>query len=137
MKLTGGCYCKALRYEAEGPAMFKGQCHCRECQYISGGAENVFMAMPAAGFTYTKGQPAQFSRSDLDKPVTREFCATCGTHIMTRIPHNPIMIILKVGTLDDPAGAYEGPQAAIWTAEAQPFHMIPEGVATFAGAPGG
>ena len=38
MKLEGGCYCKALRYIAEGEPMLKAQCHCRECQYICGGA---------------------------------------------------------------------------------------------------
>ena len=39
MKFEGGCYCKAVRYQAEGESMFKGQCHCRECQYLTGGSE--------------------------------------------------------------------------------------------------
>jgi len=39
--------------------MMKAQCHCRECQYITGGAPNMFMPMPPAGFRYTKGQPKQ------------------------------------------------------------------------------
>ena len=41
MKMEGRCYCGALRYRVEGEPMFKGQCHCRECQYISGGAVNA------------------------------------------------------------------------------------------------
>jgi len=135
MALTGGCYCKALRYEADGAALFKGQCTCRECQYISGGAENLFMVMPAGGFRYVEGEPATFARSDLDGPATREFCATCGTHILTRTPRNPGVVILKIGTLDD-TSAYGGPQAAIWTADKQSYHLIPEGVTTFDGFPG-
>ncbi len=82
MKLEGGCYCGAVRYVAEGEPMMKAQCHCRECQYISGGSPNMFMLMPVDGFAYTKGTPKQFTRSDLEGAVTREFCAECGTHLI-------------------------------------------------------
>ena len=66
MSLTGRCYCGAVKYEADGPPAFKGQCHCRECQYISGGAENLFMVIPAAGFRYVEGAPREFSRTDIE-----------------------------------------------------------------------
>ena len=55
MEVEGGCYCGAVRYKAEGDALFKDQCHCRECQYGSGGAPNYVMALPEAGLSYTKG----------------------------------------------------------------------------------
>ena len=129
MELQGGCYCGAVRYKAEGEALFKGQCHCRECQYISGGHPNVVMAMAEPGFAYTKGAPKQFRRSDLANPVTREFCAECGTHMVTR-PQVVPAIVLKVGTLDDPT-LFEGPKMAIYTVDKQPFHMIPEGLPAF------
>ena len=108
MKLEGGCYCGEVRYVAEGEPMMKAQCHCRECQYITGGAPNMFIVMPPDGFRYTKGTPKQFTRSDLERPVTREFCAECGTHLVTR-PQRPVVVV-KVGTLDDPGqfGAADG-----------------------------
>jgi hypothetical protein len=73
-----------VRYVAEGEPMMKAQCHCRECPYVTGGSPNMFIAMPITGFSYTKGAPKQFKRSDLERPVTREFCAECGTHLVTR-----------------------------------------------------
>ncbi len=136
MSLAGGCYCGALRYEAAGKPSLKAQCHCRECQYLSGGGPNLFMLMPTDGFRYTRGTPASFTRSDLDAPVTREFCGTCGTHIVTRRLDLPATLVLKIGTLDDPA-TFEGPRIAIFTIDRQPFHHVPEGVQTFARMPTG
>lgn len=128
MKLEGGCYCGKIRYVAEGEPIRKGQCHCRECQFITGGAPNMFVLMPPDGFKYTKGAPKQFTRSDLEKPVTREFCPDCGTHLATR-PPRPVVVV-KVGTLDDPK-LYGGPQMAIFTIDKQPFHQIPDGLPSF------
>jgi len=86
MDITGRCYCGAITYKASGDPVIKVQCHCRECQYISGGSANVTMGMPAAGFSYTKGSPQKFKRADLEHGVTREFCGNCGTHLLSRAP---------------------------------------------------
>lgn len=136
MEIEGGCYCGALRFKAEGDALFRGQCHCRECQYTSGGAPNLVMGMPEATFAYTKGAPKAFRRSDLDAPVTREFCGDCGTPILSRAPGLPGAVLLKVGSFDDPS-VFTGPDMVIYTCDKQPFHLIPDGVPTFERTPGG
>ena len=127
--LTGGCYCGAIRYEITERPVFKAQCHCRACQHFSGGGPNYFMLIPPEGFTYTQGTPARFAHPDLPSPRTSEFCPTCGTHLTTIRPNAP-EIVVKIGTLDDPA-AYRGPKAAIHCAEMQPFHVIPDGLPAF------
>jgi hypothetical protein len=129
MKLEGGCYCGKVRYVAEGDPMLKAQCHCRQCQYISGGAPNLFLLMPTDGFAYTQGAPKRFARRDLEGAVTRETCAECGTHLVTRPPGLPA-VVLKVGSLDDPA-LFGGPQMAIYIIDKQAFHHIPDGMPTF------
>ena len=136
MAHRGGCYCGAIRFQTGGDPLFKGMCYCRECQYISGGAQNVVIGMPEAEFAYTKGEAKRFSRGDLEAPVTREFCGDCGTHILSRAPGVPGGVLIKVGTLDDPA-VYDGAQMAIFTMDKQPFHDLPDGVATFERTPGG
>jgi hypothetical protein len=134
MDITGRCYCGAITYEARGEPLFSGQCHCRECQYITGGNPNVIMAMPESGFRFTRGEPSTFTRTDIPDAVTRMFCANCGTAIGTRSRKLPGAVILKVGTMDDQS--VFKPQMAIFTVDKQHYHHIPEGLPSFARTPG-
>jgi hypothetical protein len=115
--------------------MLRAQCHCRECQYISGGQPNVVIAMGEPGFAYVKGAAKQYRRADLPDPVTREFCGECGTHLLTRTTKLPGAVLIKVGTLDQP-DVFGGPQMVIFTVDKQSFHHVPEGVPAFERGPG-
>lgn len=127
--LSGGCYCGDIRYEITADPVMSAQCHCRPCQHFSGGGPNYYMLIPPDGFTVAQGSTKAYRRPDLDNAVTREFCPNCGTHLFTRRP-GVKFVILKSGTLDDPA-AYGQPRMAIFCAEKAPFHLIPEGVPAF------
>ena len=129
MKISGGCYCGSLRYEANGDVEASIQCHCRECQYITGGNPNVIMIMPLSGFVFVKGIPKTFKKKDIEKAVTRLFCENCGTGIGTKNPNRPNSIILKVGTFDDPS--IFKPDIAIFTIDKQKFHYIEDGLKSF------
>ena len=50
MKVAGGCYCGEIRFEAEGALEAAFQCHCRECQYITGGNPNIVMVFAQRDF---------------------------------------------------------------------------------------
>ena len=130
MSKEGGCYCGAIRYRTDAEPAVKAQCHCRECQYFAGGSSNLTQGIPEADFSYTKGTPKQFTRSDLDSPVTRDFCGECGTQLVSWSPALPGMALIKIGTLDDPS-SFGGAQIAIFTTEKQRFHHIPADVETY------
>lgn len=130
---SGHCYCGALSYSATAKPVFKAQCHCRECQYFSGGGPNYFMLLPEKSFEWRTGTPAQFTHPAPDNPVTRSFCGTCGTHICTHLPYGE-NLVLKVGTLDDPS-LYGGPKAVIHAADKQPFHLFPDSTPVFDNLP--
>ena len=129
MKISGGCYCGSLRYESVGDIEASIQCHCRECQYITGGNPNVIMIMPLNGFEFVNGIPKTFKRKDIENAVTRLFCENCGTGIGTKNPNRPNSIILKVGTFDDPS--IFKPDIAIFTIDKQKFHYIEDGLKSF------
>jgi hypothetical protein len=133
--LTGGCYCGKLRFEAEPEIRMRGLCLCRTCQKISGGAGNLFIGLQAKDFRYVSGRPARFTLGGVADAPTREFCADCGVHIAARSPKAPGGLILKVGTLDDPA-IFRGPELVVWTDDKHDFHLVPEDVAAYPRFPG-
>jgi hypothetical protein len=130
LKFTGGCYCGDVRYECEGPSLMRGQCYCRTCQMISGGAGNLFMAVNAQGFQFTKGTPRAFNKQDRPGSPTRHFCDVCGVHLTARSDRAPSAVLIKIGTLDDP-GLFEGPELVTWTSEMQKFHLLPTDVPAY------
>ena len=129
MKIEGGCYCGEVRYRFDGdlgPAM---QCHCRECQYITGGNPNVFVIMPESGLRFIKGELSSFQRKDIETAVTRHFCPKCGAAVGTTTPDAPDVFVMKVGTMDN--AEFFQPDMAIFAKDAMPFHHIPDRVRSF------
>ena len=70
MRIEGGCYCGEIRYVSVGDAQASVQCHCRQCQYITGGHPNVLMIMPLDGFKFISGKPQEYKRNDIENAVT-------------------------------------------------------------------
>lgn len=132
---TGGCFCGALRYRVTAAPLAKAQCHCRACTHISGGGLNYFMLIPPGGFAWEAGEAAEFMHPESARAVRRQFCATCGTHILTR-RGGLEGVVLKVGTLDAPE-VFGGPKIAIFCGEGQAWQTVPEGVQAFEGLPPG
>ena len=135
MKLEGGCNCGEVRYRFDGglgPAM---QCHCRECQYITGGNPNVFVMIPESGLQFTQGELSSFQRTDIETAVTRHFCPKFGTAMGTTALGAPGVFVMKVGTMDD--AAFFQPDMTIFTKNAMSFNHIPDGMPCFEAPPQG
>ena len=105
--ITGGCQCGAIRYALAAIGDDVNVCHCRMCQKAGGGPYMVFVNLPAAAVTWTRGAPAWFASSDI---AARGFCAACGTPLTYR--RVPEQISLTTGSLDDPAAAVPGSRLA-------------------------
>ena len=59
--------------------------------------------------------------------MTREFCAECGTHLVTRRPGLPA-VVLKIGTLDDPTQFGTPKIGDLHRATSRNFTQIPAGM---------
>jgi hypothetical protein len=131
---SGGCLCRAIRYEASGKPKFSLSCHCRDCQYVSGGAPTHAVLMPSDAVQLLKGTPKTFwSLSDTGNRVARLFCENCGTPLFAHSPARPDIMAIKVGSLDDPS--WFRPQANIWVSSAQPWSQLDADIPQFRNNP--
>src|SRR5262245_12149581 len=104
MDLTGGCLCGAVRYRSTGAPFRQFVCHCRDCQRSGGSIFHAGMAVPRADFTITQGQLTTYqSKADSGRTIARSFCPICGSGIFNELELRPGYVVIKAGTLDDPA----------------------------------
>ena len=126
MKLpfTGGCACGAIRYEVSAEPIMMFNCHCRDCQHVTGTAFTGPMIVPAKAFKLLKGTPRFYSTPSLAGGENkRGFCPDCGSPLFGA--GDDEIQGIHASSLDDPS--LFKPQFDIWTSDAQPWdHMDPK-----------
>ena len=133
----GQCLCGAVSYESAAPPLMLMKCHCRDCQYISGGEASAIISLPKEGFKIS-GEVKTYSVSGQSgKQVHRRFCPKCGTHIYSEadIVSDPI-IFVKAGTMDKQAVKELKTGMEMWIDNANPFSHIDESAPSSGGNPG-
>ena len=123
-KITGGCLCKAVRYEITSAPITARACWCRLCQYLGAGSGTVNAVFKKDTVTVT-GQLSDYTDiADSGTHMHRLFCPTCGTAVFSTAEERPQFMVVRVGTLDDPEVAK--PAMTIWTAQAPSWACISE-----------
>lgn len=124
MKYTGHCICGAVKYEIEGEPALQGNCHCTNCQRMTGSAYSASMFFPESAI-HVHGNVKQFGHAGESGTTTLTFCPECGTQLFSK----PVMMKgltgVRAGTLDNP-NLYK-PAADIFTRSATSWdHMNPD-----------
>jgi hypothetical protein len=129
----GGCACGAIRFRISAPFVGVGVCHCTDCQKASGGAPNYTALAPTAAFEVTKGEArTYYSQSDSGSQAGRSFCADCGAPLWSQPPGTPLTAV-KLGAPDDSSDLT--PSMHLYVSSAQPWHLMHDGIPTFAKMP--
>jgi hypothetical protein len=124
MLITGGCLCRAIRYEIAAAPIVTRVCWCRLCQFIGAGSGTVNTCFPSVALTL-HGEPRSYrSVADSGNVMFRRFCSTCGTHLFSAAESRPHLVFVRAGTLDDPELAR--PSSTIWTSQAPSWACIDE-----------
>ena len=131
--VTGGCLCGAVRYTAEGDAGSATVCHCRDCQKFTGSVFAALVIVPKEALTLTGPVKTFTGVGGSGKPILRHFCPECGSSIAEEPGSWPGMVILTVGTFDDPTIAT--PAREIFRDDAVPWVQVQGDIPRFAKAP--
>jgi hypothetical protein len=85
MAQEGRCFCGVVKIEVEGAPEAMGYCHCESCRSWSAGPVNAFSLWKPDAVKITKGrdQIGMFAKTPKSE---RQFCRTCGGHIMVNHP---------------------------------------------------
>lgn len=119
----GGCACGDIRYEcSDGPvAMFN--CHCKDCQRVSGGTFSTVALIKENSLKLIRGKP-KYHRSigAVGRWTDRGFCVECGTHLFAKGEVAPGYLTIKPGSLDD--ASWFRPTIDSWTSCVQEWLIL-------------
>ena len=124
--VEGGCFCGALRYRLARAPVGSMVCHCQSCRRLFTAPVVAWLTVGEKDFAFTQGEPAVFSTSS---PVTRWFCATCGSHVAYVHSGDPGSVEVATCSLDDPAAF--PPTHHSWLSHDLPWVRFGDGLPTF------
>lgn len=103
-KVTGGCLCGRVRYEAEVFLHNGYICHCTICQRSTGQPAEITVLIRAGTLHYLQGQPKYYISSPEGK---RGFCGDRGSRLVWQARHaeDDWLTNVTVGSLDQPQEA--------------------------------
>lgn len=120
--MEGQCLCGAVRYVSKTQPIAVVVCHCINCRRQSGSAFSVNALVPEDGYSQTGETRIFIDEGESGMAVSRHFCGTCGTPVLTRAAAMPGFMAIKVGTLNNPENVM--PAQEIYCRSALPW--LPE-----------
>ncbi len=128
-KVTGGCLCGRIRYEAEVFLKNGYICHCTMCQKSTGQPAEITVPIKAGSLRYLETEPKFYVSSEYGK---RGFCEECGSRIIWQAsrPEDDWLTNIAVGSLDNPSEARAS--SHIFTNTQLPWYQICEDLPKFA-----
>ncbi|MFT3906065.1 MAG: GFA family protein [Steroidobacteraceae bacterium] len=97
----GSCLCGAVHYEIDGELGALYFCHCTRCRKANGSAFLAGAPFDADKLRIVSGQE-YLADYESSPGVHRIFCRQCGSPLFSRRPGPPVMMRLRVGSLDTP-----------------------------------
>ena len=101
-KKTGSCLCGEVSYSFnESSVISAHHCHCKDCQKSTGSGKATIVMIPENALQM-KGEIKIYTVTGTDgSHVTRGFCESCGSPLISYIEEMQGIRLIKAGSLDD------------------------------------
>ena len=102
MKISGGCHCGKITYEAVINLENVVICHCSDCQRLSGSAFRTVAMTESGAFKFLTGTPKIYVKTgDSGNEREQTFCPDCGSPVYsTSVGEGPKVYGVRLGTVD-------------------------------------
>jgi hypothetical protein len=128
-KVTGGCACRAVRYQLLDKPMFVHCCHCDDCQRLTGSAFVLNAIIETKAIKLLRGKPVAVSVPRENGPHDIYRCSKCQTAVWSEYGRKHNLRFVRVGTLDKP-GALK-PDVHIYTRWKAKWLKLPKRTPSF------
>ena len=99
MSFTGGCLCGEMRYEIRRKFLTAIHCYCAMCRKAHGTAYSTHVAARPDQFAWLQGSKL-LTPFESSPGAYREFCRSCGTHLLVHGQTGDGTLAIPAGTLD-------------------------------------
>ena len=127
---TGQCLCGKVTFEIDVPARWAWHDHSAASRRAHGATYATYVGSWKKRFRIISGKTALTRYEDKATRTARSFCAHCGTPVMSETSGARDLVVIRVGTLDDPNAV--APKQNIWTDSAPTWACLDE---TLPGSP--
>ena len=110
-RVSGSCFCGAVRFSIGLPTLFCGHCHCSMCRRSHGAGFVTWIAVPRSQFLLEGGE-AELVRFRSSDHGARSFCSRCGSTLFCESDKHPDQIDIVLANMAGPIDRL--PQAHIY-----------------------
>jgi len=128
-KITGSCHCEAVSFDADGKIAMQANCHCIDCQKITGACFATIVFVKKADIEIS-GALAQYRlTADSGNVLTKEFCPNCGSQLFTQNSGRDYMVGIQAGVINE--AELIAPQVNVYCSRKIPTVPIDESLPAF------
>jgi hypothetical protein len=126
------CFCAAVRLRITQPLDAPVNCHCKLCRRLSGAAFTTWLSIPLESLEISgEDYLSVFSPTG---NLTRKFCKSCGSHVVTLDKRHPENVGVYAGMVDEKR--LPPPNADYFVYDKAAWFTIPQGAKCFGGKTG-